>query len=208
MLEPADFLAIAESGGAIVEVGAWVLREACRQLRTWQERYEQPALSMAVNISPKQFGQRDLGSHVADALAATGVRADRLSLEITESVAMGAPGQSLQQLSALGALGVELALDDFGTGHSSLSYLGRFRFDCLKIGRSFVGQLHDDPGVTLVQAIVSLGSSLGLRVVAGGVETAREADRLRQIGCLYGQGFHFSRPVMADEIEQRFMPGR
>jgi predicted signal transduction protein with EAL and GGDEF domain len=201
LLDPTEFLAIAESGGTIVEIGAWALAEACRQLRTWQERYGLPALTMAVNISPKQFMQKDLATLVADTLAATGISAGRLSLEVTESVAMSAPAQSLQQLAALDALGVDLALDDFGAGHSSHSYLGRFKFHCLKVDRSFVRQIDENYGITLVRTIVSLGSSLGLRVIAEGVETAREVDRLRHLGCLYGQGYHFSRPVMADEIE-------
>jgi EAL domain-containing protein (putative c-di-GMP-specific phosphodiesterase class I) len=143
----------------------------------------------------------DLVEHVAGVIRDTEIRPTSLTLELTESVAMGGPTGSRHQLAALRQLGVDIAIDDFGTGHSSLSYLGQFCLTCLKIDRSFIQQLDEGYGETLVRAVLSLGANLGLRVIAEGVETPREGAHLQRLGCLYAQGFHFYQPLKPEAVE-------
>lgn len=197
---PSAFISIAEDRGMILEIGNWVLREACRQLRVWHDTFNRPSLTIAVNLSARQFAQVDLVAQIADVIRETGIDASCLTLELTESIAMGSPKESRQQLAALRQIGVNLAIDDFGTGHSSLSYLGQFRVSSLKIDRSFIQQLDEDYGETLVRAVLSLGTNLGLRVVAEGVETARESSHLQRLGCTYAQGFYFHAPLTAASV--------
>ncbi len=201
LVGPAAFISVAEEAGLIADIGAQVLRQACREVAAWQARGLAP-LHVAVNLSATQFGRSDVVALVRDALAETGLAAAQLTLELTESVLMDSTGQSMAELSALKALGVSLSLDDFGTGYSSLTYLRRFPLDEIKIDRSFVSGLPlERDNVAIVGAILALGRELGLRVVAEGVETTAELAFLRQRGCDQFQGFLFSRPVDASAIE-------
>jgi diguanylate cyclase (GGDEF)-like protein/PAS domain S-box-containing protein len=198
LLQPAEFIPAAEETGLIVPLGRWVLREACRQMREWNRRYG-AALSVNVNLSPRQFGDAGLAGDVADALRETELPASFLKLEITENLLMGDAGGAAATLEELKTLGVELCIDDFGIGYSSLSYLHRFPIDTLKIDRSFITRLGADAqSEQIVRTIVVLAQTLNLRAVAEGVETPEQAERLRGMGCEYAQGYRFSHPVPGD----------
>jgi diguanylate cyclase (GGDEF)-like protein len=196
---PSGFVAFAEQAGIIVPLGRWVLREACRQAADWQ-RPDAP-VNITVNVSARQLQEPTLVDEVRAALADAGLPASRLSLEITESVLMEHTETTLATLHALKALGVRLALDDFGTGYSSLSCLDRFPIDILKIDRAFVDAVGDDQAdPVLARIVLSLGETLGLTTVAEGIEHARQVDGLRALGCEFGQGYHFARPLPAEEF--------
>ena len=195
MVAPDVFIAALEDTGLIVPVGAWVVRTACAELAAW-DRLGLPRLSMAVNVSARQFRQADLSQMMADALRATGLTADRLEVELTESLLMEDNVLSAAVLSAFSQMGLRVAIDDFGTGHSSLSYLKRFSVDTLKIDRSFVRDTPDDPeDCAIATAIVALAHSLKLKVVAEGVETKDQLAFLRGLGCDEMQGYLLSRPL-------------
>ncbi len=196
---PDTFLPVAERGPLIHRIGAWVLRQACRQVVAWSERLGPDALEeVAVNISPRQLLDPHFAERVGEAMAGTGVDPARVVLEITESTAM-APN-SLEQLLALRALGVRLAIDDFGTGHSSLGRLAALPVDALKIDRSFVRAIPESGDAPLIRAMVAMAHSLGLAVVAEGIETERQRQYLADLGCEHGQGFLFSRPMAAEAV--------
>ncbi len=199
-LLPQDFIPMAEEIGLVVPIGRWVLEEACRQGRTWQRtRPSDPSARVSVNLSAKQFGQAGIVSDVAEALQRTGLAADNLCLEITESTAMEDAESTSATLRELKALGVHLVIDDFGTGYSSLSYLKRFPVDTLKIDKSFVDGLgEDEEDTAIVRAVITLAKSLGIDVVAEGVQTAQQAVLLRAMGCAVGQGSYFSEPLSGD----------
>ena len=208
MITPAEFIPIAEATGLIVPLGRWVLREACRQAVEWTAAADGRPVKMAVNVSVRQFDRADLVEVVAGILAETGMPADQLCLEMTESVLMTDTDDNLEQLLRLKALGVTLAIDDFGTGYSSLAYLRRFPVDTLKIDRSFVerlGALTDD--TALADTIVQLGKSLGMATVAEGIEEFGQLAALREMGCHFAQGYYFSRPVPAVEAGRLFLDG-
>ncbi len=195
LLEAGAFIELAEDSGLILDLGEWVLNEACRQAGEWHRERPDFPLTIRVNLSARQIAQPHLVDQVVAAMAAGGIKPSSLCLEITETALMSDPAAGLRVLQDLRSLGVELAIDDFGTGYSSLSYLKRFPVDVLKIDRSFVDGLGDDPEDTaIVTAIISLARALGLRVVAEGVETRRQLDELRRLGCDRGQGFMFARP--------------
>jgi diguanylate cyclase (GGDEF)-like protein len=199
---PAEFIGLAEETGAIVGIGKWVLREACRQVRDWQTRLGLPDLEACVNLSVRQFEQADFIAGVKRALEESGLPPRCLTLEITESILMSHTADTVARLDDLRALGVRLAIDDFGTGYSSLSYLERFPVDVLKIDRSFVSGLAiDGDRSVLARAIVELGRALGLDVVAEGIERTDQATRLRELGCRLGQGYLFARPLATDAME-------
>ncbi|MGK5678314.1 putative bifunctional diguanylate cyclase/phosphodiesterase [Actinoplanes sp. URMC 104] len=207
LIPPAEFIPIAEATGLIVPLGRWVLREACSQAVEWSAAGGRP-VKMAVNVSVRQFDRADLVEVVAGILAETGMPADQLCLEMTESVLMTDTDDNLEQLLRLKALGVTLAIDDFGTGYSSLAYLRRFPVDTLKIDRSFVerlGALTDD--TALADTIVQLGKSLGMACVAEGIEEFGQLAALREMGCHFAQGYYFSRPVPATEAGRLFLEG-
>jgi diguanylate cyclase (GGDEF)-like protein/PAS domain S-box-containing protein len=196
---PGDVIPIAEETGLVVPLGAWVLAEACRQLEAWQVL--RPGFTMAVNLSGVELDRPDFASGVAQILARTNVDPSTVSLEITETVLMKDAPESLAVLQALKALGVSISIDDFGTGYSSLSYLKRFPVDVLKIDRSFVSGLGQDPDdLAIVQAIVALARSLGMSTVAEGVETQAQLDVLRGLGCTAAQGYLLGRPGAADDL--------
>ena len=195
LLEAGAFIELAEESGLILDLGAWVLAEACRQAGVWHRARPDFQLTIRVNLSARQIAQPDLVAMVVRALEGGGIEPSSLCLEITETALMADPAAGLKVLQDLRSLGVRLAIDDFGTGYSSLSYLKRFPVDVLKIDRSFVDGLGDDPEDTaIVTAIISLARALGLRVVAEGVETRRQLVELRRLGCDRAQGFMFARP--------------
>jgi diguanylate cyclase (GGDEF)-like protein/PAS domain S-box-containing protein len=200
---PAAFISLAEETGLIVPIGRWVLEEACRQTRSWQLRYPgDPPLSVAVNLSPRQFEQPELTEEVANALRESGLAPGDLTLEITENLLMENTETTMLRLKELKRLGVRLAIDDFGTGYSSLGYLQRFPVDRLKLDKSFVdGVVHSGDDAALAQAVVQLGDTLGLQTVAEGIEAGEQVSELINLGCEFGQGYYFSKPLSAQEIE-------
>lgn len=193
LLAPSEFLAIAEETGLIVPIGEWVLGEACRRAKEWQGRCPQdPPLAVSVNLSAKQFRREDLAEYVGAVLGECGLDPRALTLEITESTAMEDAGETAEALRKLKAMGVRIEVDDFGTGYSSLSYLRLFPVDYLKVDRSFVfglGRNPNDEGI--VRAVVSLAHTLGLEVVAEGVESGEQLGLLREMGCEMAQGNYF-----------------
>jgi diguanylate cyclase (GGDEF)-like protein len=194
LVPPAVFIPVAEETGLIGSLGRWVLEAACRQAAAWGDRG--PVVS--VNLSGRQLDDPALVAGVEGALAAAGLAPRRLTLEITESVVMRRTDATLERLRALKALGVRLAIDDFGTGYSSLSYLQRFPVDVLKIDKSFVdGVASEAHDAALARTIVALGTTLGLRTVAEGIETEDQQAALLALGCTYGQGYFFARPLPA-----------
>lgn len=201
MIAPGAFISLAEETGLILPLGAWVLGEACRQAAAWQRASATP-LAISVNLSMRQFRQADLAGVVAGALAAAGLAPAGLELEITESLAMEDPEATVATLSRLRGLGVGLALDDFGSGYSSLRSLQQLPLDVLKVDRSLVAGVGDGAHAAgVLRAIVALGHTLGLQVVAEGVETAAQVRPLRAVHCDLGQGYHFGRPVPAPAAE-------
>jgi diguanylate cyclase (GGDEF)-like protein/PAS domain S-box-containing protein len=196
MIAPAEFIPLAEEIGLIVPLGEWVLRQACTEAMRW------PAgLKVAVNLSPAQFRNRGVVNAVMTALAYSRLPADRLELEITESVLLGETEANLATLHQLRSIGVSISMDDFGTGYSSLSYLRSFPFDKIKIDRSFVSELSRRPDcVAIIRAVAGLGMSLGIATTAEGVETREQLERVRAEGCTEVQGYLFSPPRPASEI--------
>jgi len=198
LVPPARFIPIAEQSGAIVEIGAWVLRRVCAQLAEWQSM-QLPLLPVSVNLSVRQFEQPGLADSVAQIVRAAGIESRLVHFEITETGAMQSSEQNLGALHALRHLGCRILVDDFGTGYSSLSYLKHLPIDTLKIDRAFVRDMAVDVNdAAIVSAIVGIGRSLGLHLVAEGIETAEQLDCLRTLGCEAGQGFFFSPPIAAD----------
>lgn len=201
-ISPGDFIPIAEATGLIVPLGEWVLRTACAQNKAWQDAGLPPCL-VAVNLSARQFRQPDLVQKVVSILEETGLGAQYLELEVTESMVMDDVESSIAVLQELHSHGIELSLDDFGTGYSSLSYLKRFPLHALKIDRSFVRDLTEDSNdAVITSSIIALAKSLGLSVIAEGVETQEQSTYLQDHGCHKLQGFLFSRPVDANQCGQ------
>lgn len=199
VVPPSIFIPIAEETGLIREIGRWALVEGCRRAAGWQS--PEAAIGVGVNVSPAQFLHGELVRDVRGALSQSGLDAALLTLEITESVLVERGEAFLEELEALSALGVRIAVDDFGTGYSSLSSLGRFPVDVVKIDRSFIVDLEGDPDAhALVRSIVDLGHSLGLVAVAEGIEQPAQAEVLQGAGCGLAQGFHYAKPMEADEV--------
>jgi diguanylate cyclase (GGDEF)-like protein/PAS domain S-box-containing protein len=202
-ISPANFIPLAEETGLIVDIGEWVLRDACRQMERWQKIFpSDPPLFVSVNLSSKQFIQSDLIQRVTQIIEETKINPEGLKLEITESAVMDNVETATEMLKKLRALGIKLSIDDFGTGYSSLSYLHRFPIDTLKVDRSFVVNMSEDgENVEIVRTIVSLAQNLGMNVIAEGVETKEQLGALRKLGCENGQGYFFSKPVNAKAAE-------
>jgi diguanylate cyclase (GGDEF)-like protein len=200
MISPAEFIPVAEETGLIQPIGLWVLRESCRQMAAWRREFrDSHDLTVSVNLSGRQLTQPDLVEQIDLILAETGLEPEGLRLEITESVIIQHSGPATNVLRRLKERGIRLSMDDFGTGYSSLSYLHHFPLDMIKIDRSFIGRMCEEDGDrAIVRTIVSLARNLGMDVVAEGVETAWQVDLLREMGCQYGQGYFFSRPVKAE----------
>jgi EAL domain-containing protein (putative c-di-GMP-specific phosphodiesterase class I) len=204
MVGPDQFIPVLEETGLIMAVGAWVLREACAQAVAWQQQ-GLPPIDLAVNLSARQFRQANLVGEVAGILASTGLDAKRLEVELTESLLIDDSEVVRNIMQGLGGLGVRIAIDDFGTGESSLRYLKRFNVDTLKIDRSFVKDTPDDvEDSAITAAVIALGQSLGLNVVAEGVETQAQVDFLKSKGCHQYQGYLLSRPLTAEAFARWF----
>ncbi|MGI8508827.1 MAG: putative bifunctional diguanylate cyclase/phosphodiesterase, partial [Gemmatimonadaceae bacterium] len=210
LVQPLDFIPIAEETGLIVPLGRWVLREACHQAHSWwHSRPDDDAISMAVNVSGRQLQDPFFVSDVAEALADSGLLPSRLVLEITETVIMHRTEAMVQRLHELKALGVHLAIDDFGTGYSSLSYLQQFPIDIIKIDKAFVeGMERDAAGAALTRTIIGLGGTLGLSTIAEGIEFSQQQQTLTELGCKLGQGFLFARPLSAADATEVLTPPR
>jgi predicted signal transduction protein with EAL and GGDEF domain len=198
IIQPAAFIPVAEEIGFIVPLGEWAIREACKAAGRWPDN-----IRVAVNLSPLQFRNPGFVQVVVSALAASGLAAERLELEITETVLLHDSEATLATLYQLRALGVRIAIDDFGTGFSSLNYLQSFPFDKIKIDRSFVKDIAEGAGsLSIVRAVAAMANGLGMRTTAEGVETREQLETVRAEGCTEMQGFLFSRPLPACEIEQ------
>jgi len=206
LVTPNRFIPVAEESGLIIPIGAWVLQEACRQLRRWQvKRYGGLQGAVEVNLSARQVDDPRIVATVEQILSETGLSPSYLTLEITESALMNDAASALSVLRALKELGVTLAIDDFGTGYSSLSYLQRFPLDILKIDKTFVDELGIAPeGSEIISAVINLAHALGLQVIAEGVETERQLQELERLDCDFAQGYLFSRPVPAHELVDAF----
>jgi EAL domain-containing protein (putative c-di-GMP-specific phosphodiesterase class I) len=190
------FIPVAEETGLIIPIGQWVLREACEQLRAWQEQFpSDPPLSISVNLSGKQLSQPDLIDRISKILDETGLAPESLKIEITESAIIENIDAAATTLKRIKALGIRLSLDDFGTGYSSLSYLHRFPIDTLKIDRSFVSRINLPKNTEIVRTILTLASNLGMDVVAEGVETRDQILQLTGLNCEYVQGYLLSKPI-------------
>jgi predicted signal transduction protein with EAL and GGDEF domain len=196
-ISPMEFIPIAEETGIIFDVGEWILREACSQMRRWQTEYPGcMSMKVNVNISQRQFNQPDLFNIVKQTLEETGLDANSLNLEITENMLMDNAEEMIARLEQLRALGVGLHIDDFGTGYSSLSYLQRFPIDTLKIDFSFINRIGDNgDGAEIVRTILLLARELGIDAIAEGVETKNQLEQLRLLECEYAQGFYFAKPL-------------
>jgi diguanylate cyclase (GGDEF)-like protein/PAS domain S-box-containing protein len=204
LISPLDFIPIAEDTGQIIAIGEWALNEACRQMHRWETAYPVAApLFISVNLSCKQFNHPLLIEQVADVIKRTRISPRRLKLEITESAVMDNIDSATSMLRQLRDIGVQLAIDDFGTGYSSLSYLHKFPIDTLKIDRSFVTRMAENPeNIEIVRTVILLAQVLGMDVIAEGVETKDQLKILRDLKCEYGQGYYFSRPATAPDVEK------
>jgi diguanylate cyclase (GGDEF)-like protein/PAS domain S-box-containing protein len=208
LVSPAHFIPLAEETGLIVPIGEWVLREACRQQKIWLEANKYVG-KIAVNLSPRQFRQKNFPGKVEAILKEIGLEAKYLELEITESCAMEHAGETITQLNQLKQMGMFLAIDDFGTGYSSLAYLQRFPIQKLKIDRSFINDIHDDDNdAAIAKSIIGLAHNMQMRVVAEGVENEQQAEWLRDMGCDQAQGFFYAKPMTAKQLENHFHNGR
>jgi len=208
LIGPSDFIPLAEESGLIIEIGDWVFHQAAHQSKRWQLSHN-AAFQISVNKSPVQFRSNNFASNKwLPLLQELGLGGRGISIEITEGLLLNAEGNTKDKLSAYRDAGVQIAIDDFGTGYSSLAYLREFDIDHLKIDQSFVRNMETDPdSLALCEAIIVMAHKLGLKVIAEGVETEAQRDLLKLAGCDYGQGYLFSRPVPAEELEVLLVRG-
>lgn len=201
-LAPGEFIPVAEETGLITEIGKWVMRRGCRVLAGWQAQFPGLDISLSLNLSPKDLLQVSLIPILTELLNETGLKARHIKLEITETAVMDNPEQATSRLERLQKMGFQIAMDDFGTGYSSLSYLQRLPIDILKIDRSFVQTMLENPNnLEIIKAIIGLGKILDLRIVAEGVETQEQLESLQELGCDLGQGYHLGRPMSKEQSE-------
>jgi diguanylate cyclase (GGDEF)-like protein/PAS domain S-box-containing protein len=207
LLTPSDFIPTAEETGFILRIGRWVLREACKQLRLWHQEFPgTQSLKMSVNLSPKQFAHPKLIKQIREALDESGLSPNSLQIEITESAFINNVDDAIEMVNMLREMGIMVAIDDFGTGYSSLSFLDRFPIDILKIDRSFVSKIDlGEKQHELVETMIEMADKLGIEVVAEGVETQGQRQRLEDLSCAFMQGFSFSAPAPPEEIRLRFL---
>ena len=206
-MAPGGFIDVAEQSRLIIPIGNWVLEEACRQNRAWQDS-GLPAIPVSVNVSAIQFRDAGFADCVARALAASGLPASLLELEITESVVMNDAAEAIRTMRVLKELGVRISIDDFGTGYSSLAYLKDFPVDALKVDRSFISDITRNERIASIAcAVIDLGARLGLAVVGEGVETQDQRRFLLEHGCREMQGFLFARPMSAQALESHHRAG-
>ncbi|MFY9853435.1 MAG: EAL domain-containing protein [Terracidiphilus sp.] len=211
LVPPMDFIPLAEESGMILPIGDWGIEEACTQIQKWcNEDPRHASMRVGVNLSASQFSREGLADHVEAVLVQSGISSRQLGLEMTESSIIPNMGTAMGVLGSLRRLGVSLLMDDFGTGYSSLSYLHSFPFDVLKIDRSFVSRMTEgDQPLQIVRTIIELARVLGMDVVAEGIETHEQYRLLREMGCRFGQGFLFARPMSAEAVTQLLrLPGR
>jgi EAL domain-containing protein (putative c-di-GMP-specific phosphodiesterase class I) len=209
LLDPGDFVPIAEDSGLIEPIGRWVQETACRQALGWHDlRPDQRPLDISVNLSARQVAHRELADSVREILSGTRLDPVNLRLEITESVLVEESASATATLEALSEIGVRLVLDDFGTGYSSLAYLNRFPFDALKIDRSFVDGLGvEQERTAIVEAVIGMARALSLDAIAEGVENEAQLSELRRLGCDYAQGHLFSRPLAPEKVTRLLREG-
>jgi len=211
LIPPMDFIPLAEENGMILPIGDWGLAEACNQIRTWcKEDPRHCSLRVCVNLSARQFAREGLADHVEALLLQSGISSRQLGLEMTESSLIPNINTAMEVLGSLRRLGVSLLMDDFGTGYSSLSYLNSFPFDVLKIDRSFIARMTTgEQPLQIVRTIIELARVLGMDVVAEGIETREQYQLLKQLGCRFGQGYLFARPMSAEALSSLLqLPGR
>jgi EAL domain-containing protein (putative c-di-GMP-specific phosphodiesterase class I) len=211
LLSPMEFIPAAEDCGLILPIGDWGLAEACSQIQAWtSENAENQSLRVCVNLSARQFSREGLADHVESLLMQSGTSSQQLGVEMTESSLIPNMNTALEVLEALRSLGISISMDDFGTGYSSLSYLHSFPIDVLKIDRSFIGRMTEgDQALQIVRTIIELARVLEIDVVAEGIETAEQYHLLRELGCRYGQGYLFARPMPAEDMTGLLrLPGR
>jgi diguanylate cyclase (GGDEF)-like protein len=209
LIAPNEFIGVAEETGLIIQIGKWILEEACRQITVWQNLFpRQKPLSVSVNLSAKQLMHPTLTAQVREILAKTGLKARYLNLEVTETTVMEHSETALNVLNDFSALGISLSTDDFGTGYSSLSYLHRFPFNRLKIDRSFINKMDSDAkSGEIVRTILMLAQNLHLEAVAEGIETEEQLRMLQSLNCGFGQGYLFSKPVSVAQVEKLLSKG-
>jgi EAL domain-containing protein (putative c-di-GMP-specific phosphodiesterase class I) len=206
-----EFIPVAEETGMILPIGDWGLAEACGQIQSWtKEDPRNGTLRVCVNLSARQFLREGLADHVESLLMQFGTSSQQLGLELTESTLIPNMNTAMEVLGGLRSLGISLSMDDFGTGYSSLSYLHSFPFDVLKIDRSFISRMtQGDQPLQIVRTIIELARVLGMDVVAEGIETQEQYRLLRQMGCRFGQGYLFAKPLPAEEVGRLLrLPGR
>ena len=201
-ISPAQFIPLAEDTGLILPLGQWVIETACAQLREWQQYPHTHLLTLAVNVSARQFRQADFVEQVQTAVTLAGIDPTKFKLELTESLVLDNVEDTIAKMHQLKSFGTPFSMDDFGTGHSSLSYLKRLPLDQLKIDQSFVRDIATDPSdAAIVQTIINMGQTLGMAVIAEGVETAEQLALLGQYGCRAFQGYLFGKPLAQAEFE-------
>ncbi len=207
LVSPADFIPIAEDTGLIVPIGEWVLKEACRQAKAWQDASPDQYVGVTVNVSGRQFAHGNIVDHICSALSTSGLDPNRLKIEITETTVMDAGGAVATALAKLQKMGIEVMMDDFGTGYCSLSYLHQLPIDALKIDRSFIdNMLNNASNVAIVQTIITLAHNLDIRVVGEGIETSEQLAQLMELKCELGQGYFFAKPVDHSDAMQLIKP--
>jgi diguanylate cyclase (GGDEF)-like protein len=208
LLEPRDFILKAEESDLIMALDRWVLREACRTLASWRKRFAGQDLAMSVNFSSKEFANGDVVEDLRAVLASTGIPPSTLHVEITESAIMEHSERTAALLASIRAIGVELQIDDFGVGYSSLAALGHMPVNALKIDRSFVSTMDSHNGAVLIRTVTHLAHNLGMAAIAEGIETAEQLDGLLTVGCDFGQGFLFSKPLDANAAGELLAAGK